>query len=425
MISKLRKKLIILFLIFTMSAFSVVLTLMGIYTVSRVRNSQTQYVNNLADSLLEQLQAGSSLDELDLTYYAKQSKCFVYVTDGKSQMDSGALLGEKTAKLIEKIKEEANITSSQEYSSLNGIIETHIDSRFDYADRSWYGIRRIFSGNMQLEMVLICSGPNLVGILWRYCGWYPVIWLLLFTTMYFMSRFLIAKALDPVGKSIQSQKEFVASASHELKAPLSVIQVNAETIHTGDSVRKQETILEECSRMAGLIQSLLILETCDAGSWKLNIKEADVDTILIEEWYAFIETASKKKIRLEMDMEEHYPKLVCDKERISQTLSILIDNALSYSPAGTVIQLGARVEKKGIVFSVIDHGPGIPDSEKEKVFDRFYCGDPSRTDKNHYGLGLSIAQEIVKAHQGTIRLVDTLGGGATFEMEIPLQKAFH
>lgn len=126
-----------------------------------------------------------------------------------------------------------------------------------------------------------------------------------------------------------------------------------------------------------------------------------------------------------MDMEEHYPKLVCDKERISQTLSILIDNALSYSPAGTVIQLGARVEKKGIVFSVIDHGPGIPDSEKEKVFDRFYCGDPSRTDKNHYGLGLSIAQEIVKAHQGTIRLVDTLGGGATFEMEIPLQKAFH
>lgn len=64
MISKLRKKLIILFLIFTMSAFSVVLTLMGIYTVSRVRNSQTQYVNNLADSLLEQLQSGSSLDEL-------------------------------------------------------------------------------------------------------------------------------------------------------------------------------------------------------------------------------------------------------------------------------------------------------------------------------------------------------------------------
>ena len=75
MISKLRKKLIILFLIFTMSAFSVVLTLMGIYTVSRVRNSQTQYVNNLADSLLEQLQAGSSLDELDLTYY-----CLLYTS---------------------------------------------------------------------------------------------------------------------------------------------------------------------------------------------------------------------------------------------------------------------------------------------------------------------------------------------------------
>ena len=371
MISKLRKKLIILFLIFTMSAFSVVLTLMGIYTVSRVRNSQTQYVNNLADSLLEQLQSGSSLDELDLTYYAKQSKCFVYVTDGKSQMDSGALLGEKTAKLIGKIKEEANITSSQEYSSLNGIIETHIDSRFDYADRSWYGIRRIFSGNMQLEMVLICSGPNLVGILWRYCGWYPVIWLLLFTTMYFMSRFLIAKALDPVGKSIQSQKEFVASASHELKAPLSVIQVNAETIHTGDSVRKQETILEECSRMAGLIQSLLILETSDAGSWKLNIKEADVDTILIEEWYAFIETASKKKIRLEMDMEEHYPKLVCDKERISQTLSILIDNALLTRQQEQLFSWVQELKKKELYSPSLTTAPASPIAKRKKYSTAF------------------------------------------------------
>ena len=184
----------------------------------------------------------------------------------------------------------------------------------------------------------------------------------------------LASNLNPifqVGKSSQSQKEFVASASHELKAPLSVIQVNAETIHTGDSVRKQETILEECSRMAGLIQSLLILETSDAGSWKLNIKEADVDTILIEEWYAFIETASKKKIRLEMDMEEHYPKLVCDKERISQTLSILIDNALSYSPAGTVIQLGARVEKKELYSPSLTTAPASPIAKRKKYSTAF------------------------------------------------------
>ena len=78
--------------------------------------------------------------------------------------------------------------------------------------------------------------------------------------------------------------------------------------------------------------------------------------------------------------------------------------------------MGARVLPKQLALFVTDHGPGIPDAEKEKVFERFYSGDPSRTDKGHFGLGLSIAREIVKLHHGTIRLTDTPGGGCTFEV---------
>lgn len=183
-----------------------------------------------------------------------------------------------------------------------------------------------------------------------------------------------------------------------------------------ESSQKQKIILDECSRMSKLVQSMLALASSDAGNWKMDIRETDVDTLLIETWEKFSESARKKNIRLNLDIEDHYPKTHCDKERISQVLGILLDNAISYSSPGQTIEMGAKVLPQKLAFFVIDHGPGIADAEKERVFERFYSGDPSRTDKSHFGLGLSIAQEIVKLHHGTIRLADTPGGGCTFEI---------
>ena len=93
---------------------------------------------------------------------------------------------------------------------------------------------------------------------------------------------------------------------------------------------------------------------------------------------------------------------------------------MTYSSPGQTIEMGAKVLPQKLAFLVIDHGPGIADAEKEKVFERFYSGDPSRTDKGHYGLGLSIAQEIVRLHRGVVCLKDTKDGGCTFEIVIPI-----
>lgn len=228
---------------------------------------------------------------------------------------------------------------------------------------------------------------------------------------------MIGKAVEPVEDTMKSQKEFIASASHELKAPLAVIQANAETMESG---QKQKIILDECSRMSKLVQSMLALASSDAGNWKMDIRETDVDTLLIETWEKFSESARKKNIRLNLDIEDHYPKTHCDKERISQVLGILLDNAISYSSPGQTIEMGAKVLPQKLAFFVIDHGPGIADAEKAKVFERFYSGDPSRTGKSHFGLGLSISQEIVRLHHGTIRLTDTPGGGCTFEIVLSI-----
>lgn len=246
---------------------------------------------------------------------------------------------------------------------------------------------------------------------------YPIIWIIVLILTYVLTKCVIKKALKPAETAMKSQEYFIASASHEIKSPLAAILSSAELLEPSP---ERETIFQECKRMDGLVQSMLTLASCDAGTWQMDIRESDVDMLLFEAWETFSESASKKDIRLNLEMEESYPSVQCDKGQISHALEILLDNAVSYSPVGTSVELGARVQAKHLVLYVKDHGPGIPDAEKEMVFHRFYSGDPSRTKKCHYGLGLCIAQEIMKQHCGTICLKDTPNGGCTFEIVLPV-----
>ena len=118
--------------------------------------------------------------------------------------------------------------------------------------------------------------------------------------------------------------------------------------------------------------------------------------------------------------DEFFPALNADIDRLNQILSIFIDNAINYSLPKSEISLDATVFKNTLVFSIKDHGTGIADKDKPFIFDRFFCADKSRTQKEHYGLGLSIAKELVEMHKGKIELSDTLGGGCTFKIFLPL-----
>ena len=116
--------------------------------------------------------------------------------------------------------------------------------------------------------------------------------------------------------------------------------------------------------------------------------------------------------------EQAVKKCPCDKDRIRQVLEILISNALSYGREGGSITLTLKEKSGCFLLGVRDTGPGIPDSDKPYIFDRFYRGDTSRNAKDHFGLGLCIAKEIMDRHQGRIWLEDTLGGGASFFLEL-------
>ena len=419
MIEKLRKKLMVLFLTCTMLIFTAAMLVMAGNAVSQIHSAEIQYGNNLADSILEQFSSRT----LDFSVYTK-SNAMVRLFDGTTTQSSPECFPTPLEVLIERIErtqESDTVLSMQEEAAENG---AYGKSRTVYAisgnqKDGYYAIHStVHNGKtMVLDLILFYPRASLLETLKNGCSLYPVVWLGVLVLMYFLSRFLIGKAVEPVEDTMKSQKEFIASASHELKAPLAVIQANAETM---ESSQKQKIILDECSRMSKLVQSMLALASSDAGNWKMDIRETDVDTLLIETWEKFSESARKKNIRLNLDIEDHYPKTHCDKERISQVLGILLDNAISYSSPGQTIEMGAKVLPQKLAFFVIDHGPGIADAEKAKVFERFYSGDPSRTDKSHFGLGLSIAQEIVRLHRGVVCLKDTKDGGCTFEIVIPI-----
>ncbi|MFR9191093.1 MAG: sensor histidine kinase [Anaerotruncus massiliensis (ex Togo et al. 2019)] len=149
-------------------------------------------------------------------------------------------------------------------------------------------------------------------------------------------------------------------------------------------------------------------------------EETDLETLLLDAAEWFEPAAAEKQIRISVSLpEETLPRCRCDQQRIRQVLSILVDNAVSYAGEGGRVVLSAGWKRGWFSIRVADNGPGIPDAEKARVFDRFYRADKARSGREHYGLGLSIAREIAALHRGRLTAGDTPGGGATFTLSLP------
>ncbi len=194
----------------------------------------------------------------------------------------------------------------------------------------------------------------------------------------------------------------------------------------------------ECARMSRLVDDMLLLASADARTWRLRLSDVDMDTLLIDTYDSYLPLCRQKGITLRLLLpQQTLPALRCDAERIRQILAILLDNAMTYTPAGREIHIsaetGVQPSKKRISIArrpspclflrVADQGPGIPDEMKARVFDRFYRADSARSDKSHFGLGLSIARELTALHGGWIAVTDEEGGGSCFTVCLPLSEA--
>lgn len=237
------------------------------------------------------------------------------------------------------------------------------------------------------------------------------------------SFFFTGKLLQPVIESRKKQTEFVAAASHELRTPLAVILSAAECCRDADAEKQSrflDTIRQEGDILTSLVNDMLTLSASDSQRFTCRPAPLELDTLLINTYEAFEPLAAEKKLSLTISLpEESLPLCTADTDRIVQLLSILLHNAISYTPEGGRIDLALSHKKNRFYLTVSDTGVGIPPEDRKKIFDRFYRAEKSRSAKGHFGLGLSIASEIVRLHHGAISVADRQGGGSVFTVMLP------
>lgn len=227
-------------------------------------------------------------------------------------------------------------------------------------------------------------------------------------------------------------RRFVADASHELRTPLSAIRGFAE-MHRMGIVRKEADITtafsrieSEATRMGGLVEDLLVLARLDEQR-PMRRDPVDLFAIVADARHDARALAPDRTVTVTgIDGAPPQPVLVTgDEAKLRQVLANLIGNALRHTPAGTPVELGVGQRDGWAVWSVVDHGPGIPPEDAARVFERFWRADSSRQRGagGGAGLGMAIVAGIVQAHGGAVRVVQTPGGGATIEVALPLADA--
>jgi two-component system OmpR family sensor kinase len=224
--------------------------------------------------------------------------------------------------------------------------------------------------------------------------------------------------LNQLQDAFESQRRFVADASHELRTPLTTIQGNAGLLSRGPAVADEvraaavNDIAQESARMARLVDRLLMLARADSGL-RLMLTPTQMKPIIEE---VCRQAATLRPDRI-LEVEVSFAHIDGDEDALRQLLWILLDNALRHARSSVHVRLS--LESGWARLMVADDGPGIPAAERERVFERFYRADPSRSG-GHAGLGLAIARWIVDQLHGRILAGESPSGGGAFMVDLPL-----
>ncbi len=244
----------------------------------------------------------------------------------------------------------------------------------------------------------------------------------------FLGHFMASRAMVPISMSFDRQKQFAADASHELRTPLSVIQSSIEVIEAENnrlsafSLGVLKDMKEEVKRMIHLTSDMLTLARSDSGMIELQYETFDLVPVLEYTRRSFEQVVRQREIKLETEVPV---KLLvhADKERMTQLLFILTDNAVKYNRQGGSVKLKAVLMRNQLKLEVSDTGIGMPEEELSHIFDRFYRIEKARSrGTRSSGIGLSIAEWIVAAHGGKIIAESKEGAGSTFTVTIPQPK---
>ena len=229
---------------------------------------------------------------------------------------------------------------------------------------------------------------------------------------------------DRLQTTENARRRFVSDASHELKTPLAAIRLLTDSILQTDSIDPETTrefvsdIGQEAERLSRITEDLLRLTRLDSSVLDAA-SEVDVLPVLEQVLRMMGLVAQEKGVDLTYDAAEGCAVL-SSKDELHQVIYNLVDNAVKYTPAGSVIEIRTEKDAQQVVVSVSDNGPGIPDEQKPRIFDMFYSGANKISDsRRSLGLGLSLCKSIITAHGGKISVEDNHPKGTVFTFTLP------
>lgn len=427
MFRKLRKRLVFHYGITT----SMILTLIivGVFFITYNQSQEqtrVQFQKNV-EQVANEIQSKAVISTSWLVQMQRNNQMIIFIEDNGKPLTSFSLMEttintkDSVAKLKAMAKEDGisldtkplmiATEKTQIYTFHTNILQSYLGMAISIRSaKGWQTVIAFYNNINQwssfLKQILIFALIELAGIV----------------GLFLISSLFVGRVLQPLEMGQQKQNAFVAAASHELRTPLTIIKAAVASLTEEASKMDQflPNIEGECNRMTRLVSDMLLLASADVKAWSLQKEELNLDTLLIESYDMFCSCrkSSDPDLTLELSEEEQH-MVMGDKERISQIIAILIDNAMSYGKEGKQIALKVYNRRNYTMVEVEDHGTGISEEDKKLVFDRFFQGNQSRTDKKHFGLGLSIAKELAELHDGDITVKDTQGSGATFVLRLP------
>ena len=240
-----------------------------------------------------------------------------------------------------------------------------------------------------------------------------------------IGHMLAGEAIVPLVEAYEKQRQFAADASHELRTPLSVVMASADLLDNDPTITspflKQviADVRDEVKKMTKLVSDLLVVVRSDNQALRLKFSKFDLAAAVDQTIRLMQPLADKKRIRLVREGEETLMARM-DEQKIKQLMLIFVDNAVKYTPEGGRVTVRLLEPSAGrIRFEVEDTGIGISKEDKDRIFDRFFRVDKARSrEMGGNGLGLAIAQEIVKLHSGKITVESEPGEGTKFTVRL-------
>lgn len=428
MYKSLRNKLVLLYTVSTGFILIVVMIILLVVMEMKLEEKRIETFKEHGDTIINKLQLENLITHSWLSQMEAKNNLIIHIEDNGIPLNFRGVLPipSNRNQLINQLKSlalnEGIVTDKNPI--FNKIVKSKVFKINGLYKDLYYGLVVILpTDSGWRNLILLQYLPNYYSSIISQRILFSLLALGGIICLFLISFLFVSKMLKPVEESKNKQTAFIAAASHELRSPLSVIMGNCAAIsEPSEETKKFLTgIDKECKRMARLINDMLQLACMDAKSWQIKKEDIETDTLLIETYEVFLPLFNQKDICLELELqEEELPIINGDKDRLKQVLAILLDNALSYTPSGKKVILRGYISNRHFNMEVEDHGVGISDVEKKFIFDRFYRADKSRNNKEHFGLGLCIAHEIIQLLGGKILVKDTIGGGATFVVKMRL-----